>query len=367
MLWPSSPARGTKKASQIVPTVPRAASPISALSILLGLGALAHAAAARAEVPASQALGEVVWQAPAGCPDVSEIRSKIQALLGPARVAREPLAARAEVSRDASGFTARIELNAPGASESKTIQAPDCGTLGEAYALIVAFVLDPSAGQAHPAPARAGPQGPSSSHSSPTAPPTRRRARTSQRAFALGAAAVGALGVGQLPFPAFGVGARLNAGRFVYGELGALYWPARHESVSTPEGTAGADVSLITAESALCVPVAREALAACLGLSAGTMRAAATGVAHPSEGSSAWVSANAALTTLLPISGSFALRFRLALGVPVSRPSFVLDELGPEAQKRTAFRPEPLFGAFSLEPELRFFSTDSRRAGHGIR
>jgi hypothetical protein len=350
-----------------VPPVPRAAGPIPARLILLALHALAHAAGARAETTSSSSLGEIVWEAPAGCPDVSEIRGRIKALLGPVTVPREPLVARANVSADANGFTARIELTAPGASESKSIAARDCATLGEAYALIVAFVLDPSAGQARAAPARGGSRRASSSDGNRTAAAAPRGARTSPRPFVFGVAAVGALGVGQLPFPAFGAGARLNAGRFVYGELGALYWPARHESVSTPEGAAGADVSLITAESALCVPVAREALAACLGLSAGTMRATATGVAHPSEGSFTWVSANAALTTVLPISGRFALRFRLALGVPFSRPSFVLNDLGPEALTRTAFRPEPAFGTFSLEPELRFFSTDSPRAGHTTR
>jgi hypothetical protein len=346
-----------------VPTVPREAPAISNLLFLLALLANVHTSAAHAEDDASELLKQVVWDAPAACPGTLEIRSKINALLGQGRSRWQLVTARASVRADVAGFTARIELRAPGASESKALHADDCTTLADAYALIVAFLFDPSAGQAGATSVQSDLQPVSSQRPKPRRSPR----RFGVRPFVLGAAAVGALGVGHLPFPGLGVGARLNVGRYVYGELGALYWPERHQSISTPEGTAGAEVSLVTTESALCLPVIREALAACLGMGAGSIRARGTRVAHPAEQRSAWVSAAAAVTTVLPISGRFALRFRLALGAPLYRPRFVLNELGPEAETRTAFRPEPLFGTFSLEPELRFFSTDSRRGGHGRR
>jgi hypothetical protein len=349
--------------------VPRHARAISKLLFVLSVLGDVYASPARAEPGASELLEEVVWDAPAACPETSEIRSKINALLGHGGSRREPVAARASVSAAGTGFTAHIELRVSGGSESKVLHADDCATLADAYALIVAFVLDPSAGQAGGTSVQSDPQPASAAASQrpSSREPTRGARRLGARRFVLGAAAVGALGVGQLPFPGLGAGARLNAGRYVYGELGALYWPARDQSISTPEGTAGAEVSLVTAESALCVPVIRETLAVCLGMGAGSIRARGTGVAHPADDRSVWVSAGAAVTTVLPISGRFALRFRLALGAPFNRPRFVLNELGPEEETRTAFRPEPLFGTFSLEPELRFFSTDSRRGGHGRR
>lgn len=355
------PRRGMRKASQTVPIVLRGAW---ILVICLAPAGFMQGSLASAETEPSVALNDVAWQAPAACPDVSEIRSKVEALLGSTRAPRAPLTASATVSAQGAGFTAQIELRAPGTSESKTLHAADCATLGQAYALIVAFVLDPSATPSRLTAAEPEARAPSAS-SRDSAPPAPRRPRP--RRYALGVGAVGALGVGQLPFPAFGIGGRLNAGRFAYGELGAMYWPPRHEPVATAEGEAGADVSLTTADSALCVPLAREALAACLGVSAGSMRAAGTGVSRPSIARSPWISGEVVLSSLVALSRGLALRFRLAAGVPFVRPRFVLNELGAEAETETAFRPSPVFGTFSIAPELRFFSTDWRRAGHATR
>jgi hypothetical protein len=301
--------------------------------------------AARAE-QASERLTDVTWDAPAACPEIAQIRSRIAALLGQGNLTHESasLRAHAGVRAQGHGFAARVELSLSGAAESKHIDAEDCATLADAYALIVAFALDPSAGHAHGTAASR-----SDTHHLATSP--RAASRPKADAPALTAGPVGAVGVGMLPFPAFGVGGRVAAGRALQLELAALYWPERHTSLALPDrARARAEVRLITGESALCLPFARGALGACLGLEAGVLRAVGTGVPHRSRRNSSWVSASAGLTARLPIARVLALRVRLIVGVPFIRPRFALTDLGPDQAPRIAFQPAPVFGGFRVEP-----------------
>lgn len=95
-----------------------------ALLILAALAGVARAEAA------------FVWQAPSSCPDVAEVRARIERRLG------EPLAARGvfvAIAIEARGYVARIDLGAITAEpEARVLTSAACDELADAVALVIA-------------------------------------------------------------------------------------------------------------------------------------------------------------------------------------------------------------------------------------
>src|SRR5262249_36101501 len=109
------------------------------------------------------------------------------------------------------------------------------------------------------------------------------------------------------------------------------------------------------------------AFAACLGADVGAMRAtdvAGAGIQSLSSRTSWWFAATSGLAVALPASRGLVLRFRLAVGVPFPRPSFFFEHVGANDRAVEVYRPAPIFAVVTLEPEIRFFSTDAPSDGH---
>jgi hypothetical protein len=309
------------------------------------------------------------WNAPPECPDASEVRAAILAMVGAswARPDALRLAAQANVSKTTAGqFFLRAEVQAGGVTETKSVEAGTCATVADAFALIVALALDPSVGAPSPPAEHAAPAGPAAAATGSQArfePPIVANHRTEPVLRGLLGPLV-AGGLGALPFPAYGVGAKLAIERTFRWELAAMYWPDRPTTVAVDSsGTVavGARVQLASAQSSFCL--VRGAWSWCIAGEVGAMRAWGTGVPSFSKGTSWWVAPSVGAGARWKLAPRLALGIRLDVGVPIFRPSFVVDRVGP-SETVQVYRPAPVFAVLRLEPEFEFFSTGSRETRH---
>jgi hypothetical protein len=258
---------------------------------------------------------------------------------------------------DGGGFVLRMQVGAGEASETQTIESDSCAKLADAYAVIVAFTIDPGARAREDRPAVAPPQEPP-----PHAEPERAPRGIGARGV-IGPLAVA--GAGFLPFPAVGVGARIRIESTVWWELAGAYWPGRLASVAVdPTTTIGAHITLVSVESGICLPVAHHVGAVCAETAIGTMPAVGTGMAHPLSGSALWLAPAAAGTVRAHVLPVVDLGLRLEVGVALLRPSFVAQDVGPRDPVQQVYRPSEFFGILGVEALVPFFSTESAEAGH---
>ena len=67
----------------------------------------------------------------------------------------------------------------------------------------------------------------------------------------------------------------------------------------------------------------------CLGFELGRLHASGFGVSNPGEGSTLWAAIDGGGVLALRLAAPLALVLRLGAAVPLLRPSFVLENVGP--------------------------------------
>jgi hypothetical protein len=308
------------------------------------------------------------WNAPPGCPNASQIQAEIDALVSGSRSSgTSQVLALGTVTEHAGRWKLEAHIGTPGGLESRSIDADACAMLADAFALIVATAVDPSAVSRRNLPVAAAITPP------PVATTTEKRdekpmvtaSRPASSPMAIGAGPLAAAGAGHLPLPAFGLGARIAFGARPRWEIAGLYWFPHQASVPIDgRGEGGANVRLASVQPSICLPWG-SALATCLGADVGAMHAAGTGVPLPASGTSLWLATAVALTARIPVNRFLDFRFRADVGMPFFRPSFVLENVGP-VDPVGVYRPDPVFAFISFQPEIRFSSTDASAAGHDI-
>lgn len=115
---------------------------ISLLAALTSLPAVAHPQIA--EAPGRVNL---VWQAPAGCPDQAQFERRVTEHLGHPFDGDKPAStvARAVVARTADqAFRVELSLEQEGETRVRALTASECTEALDAAALIVALAIDPS-------------------------------------------------------------------------------------------------------------------------------------------------------------------------------------------------------------------------------
>jgi len=332
-----------------------------AVVLLWGFAVLMATGRARADEEQLLASIDVAWTAPQGCPNSHDVRRQIRALLAEIPAAVHGPGFRATVTKNDERWILRAETGAVGASHAKVIEADSCAALSEAFALIVAFAIDPSARPAEPRapePLAAAVSAASAEGPAPDVPP----APHPSQAWSVSLGPLGATAMGVLPAPAFGWGAKIAVGRGLRWELAGLFWPERTSMLSGEFANLGVQASLWTIEPSVCIPIAGPHAAACFGAQLGAMRAVGV-VASPTQRSSWWLAFSAGAAGDLTLSRAVGIRLRLDIGVPLLRPSFALERVGP-SDPVEVWRPAPLFVIVSLEPELRFSSTGLPPPGH---
>jgi hypothetical protein len=285
-----------------------------------------------------------------------------------------PTTFHARVANAATGFQLEVRTTTADIAETKVVDAERCEMAAEAFALIVAFAVDPASSALPLASAPASPSLPSE----PAVPPTPPSERTpvsstaAERASTAGTTSapplslgpIVATGAGVLPMPALAVGGAIALGASPRWELEGRYWPARQVDLTTGMGPGAVRVSLLSARVSACVPWSeRGRWAACLGAELGRMRGEGVGVTTPDFGDSWWAAPSVGVAARLPIAPHFDVRWRLDVGVPLFRPRFTIQHVDVPREVE-GFRPAPIFATLTFAPELTFFATEQRATGH---
>lgn len=331
------------------------------------------------------------WKAPEGCPERGDVLAEIGRLLGDRGApSGDPIQVSAAVSREASGnFVVRIETPGDGATQVRELRGASCKAVAEAAALIIALMIDPSAGtgdaaksgsatsgsatnsgaasvdagapgkdapttagtdgppngdpappapaarSTEPAPSRVGtasPRGPAAPPPGASAPPVRpARGAPHATPIALRLAGWAGIDAGSLPAVAAGFGV---VGALVYGaqrfEVSASVWPARAGTL-VDRPSAGGDVGLFAGGAGTCRDLLDGPieLGPCAAIEIGQLYAEGFGVSAPDRATSVWAAFRGGGALLWAPVARVGLTARVELAIPLLRPRFVLEGVGP--------------------------------------
>lgn len=284
------------------------------------------------------------WDAPAACPDADHAARRITQLGGDPAVVRP----RVRIEADDAGFTAHVTIERGSQTESRVLQAEQCGALTEAVALVIAIAPtepgptpteEPDAPSTDPlpeppTPAVDPPVKPSADTSGTRAPVRTPRANrstprnSSTRGLRyVGIAITGGLSLGAVPgvAPTIGGGVAIGGGR----------WRAEARARGTTPTRARADapndaVEVIATSGtgalrgAFVVQRGRFELPIFGGLELGAVRARSTNASRGTTRASLWSAIEAGVQAgFAPIS-AVSLALEVAGALHLTRPRFGL-------------------------------------------
>jgi hypothetical protein len=346
------------------------------LALLAGLAvASAYASVLAEEPPETEPMLDFRWDAPEGCPDQSEVRTKVDRLLerAPTRSRQGRVTAIARI-REVENETWHLRLWVVTATETRerSLEHRGCDALADATALVLAIAIAPEllanldpeslelldhAAEPEPAADAAesprepddGPQQPEAVRPRPSPAPKRSRSRLRPRGGARLAAGVGA---GALPK----VGAEISLvpallwrrARF---EVLGRYSPRRSvRFADVPDS--GADLSMWTVGARGCpVFTTRVPLEfpLCAGFEIGQIRASDVNLVDGEKANRLWAAFSlAAAVVYVPIR-HLAVWALVEGFAPVTRPRFTA-----EGEREPLHRPWPAGVRALIGPEVRF-------------
>lgn len=303
---------------------------------------------------------DLVWSAPALCPDRQGVEREVEALLGPAIAPRERLSATAIVTPIGSAWRVVLTTDVHGVPGRRTVEAPSCEALAHATALVLAITIDPHAtAQPPPGGAVANDAG-ALALAEDAAPPTvatvtqgrveagstEPPARSSR--LSLGAGAVAA--VGALPGVAFApeIAAGWSSAAWRV-DLAISFFPAVSARV---DATRGGDLGLLSIALRGCrlwvLGGGPLELGPCASFQGGAMFAQAVGVRTPGEETVPWLAVRAGARGALRL-GPSAIWLVLSVDgeVPITRYRFEVDAVG------IVHHPSPVGGRAAFGAEVR--------------
>jgi hypothetical protein len=325
-----------------------------------------------AESPVEVARLTFTWSAPDGCPSRDSVLARAQGLLGhPLESSiKTPLVIEATVaSLGADVWELRL-VSGDASAKPRVVSATSCAELAEVAALFTALSIDPTLRGAATAmfPELAGPARENNEQLAPgppvtpppapspppaATPPAPAPAPSASRLAAPGPSlrlrpvlgAFVALGLGELPGVAPGVGVE---GGLAFEQLSVRaqlsYFPEQHAAVTD---TTGGDLSLdaagVRAAYALADGTPNVALTG--GVTLGWMHGTGTGVLNRNSGDALLLAFVPGARGTFALSPSLWLTLDAALVVAVNRPRFVLEGLGE------VHRPSPVGARFGLGAE----------------
>ncbi len=276
---------------------------------------------------------DVVWEAPAECPDLDGVKRYAERLLGQPldRLRGKSIAARGKVQRsDHGNWQLDLVIVVGEHVEEERLTAKKCRALADAMALKVALACDPLAVVEAVEP----PDPVTTQPSLPLAPPARPAQQgmmmvESSKRQKLGLRAMGGAGFGQLPgvSPGAALYASLQLRAFRV-ELGAQYYvggEARYANL--PSVGAELDLASATARACLTPGTGRWSFPVCAGFEVGVMRGKGFGVATTSRDSSMWGAVVVGPALRFSVSESLGLWLGADAVLPVLRPGFHMRNL----------------------------------------
>lgn len=271
---------------------------------------------------------EVVWEAPAECPDLDGVKRYAERLLG------QPLAALRGKNISAKGTVFRSELGnwelylivAVGAYvEEERLTAKNCRALADAAALKLALACDPLAvvQAVEPAapPAAVPPADTAAERPSSEARPQPRR---------LGLRSMIGASFGQLPgiSPGAALYASLQLSSFRIELGGQYYWGGKVSYSDLPSIGARLDLTSATARGCLTPRLGRWNFPVCAGFEIGLMRGEGFGVATTTRDTSVWGAVVIGPALRFSLSKYVGLWLEADAVIPVLRPGFHIRNLG---------------------------------------
>ena len=273
----------------------------------VAVSALAFAGASDAQARGPLSLR---WSAPAGCPTGEAVLASVERLRPHAfqRPPTRPLAAEVIVTPEGARWSLTLALHAAEETGARSLTADTCAEAADAAAVVLALAIDPTARRPPPAP-----------EPPPAAPPPTRDDRPR-----VGGGVHGALDLGSLPAPAWGVGAGVGFARsWLRLELGATWFPAQRAVGAA--GTAS-DVGLVTGELRACAMLLRGAAVGaglCAGVAGGAMYARGVGFDRNEADVTPWWTALAGATLRVSLRREVAAWARLDLGASLGDARFL--------------------------------------------
>lgn len=293
---------------------------------------------------------DVVWDAPASCPDATTARAEILARVADRPAARE-LEAEARVHALEDGtWQVEVVLRSDEGTATRTLEAASCNEALTATAVIVAIAVDPSQGSTTEVPAPTlvppppqdpaspippGPeladerpaQAPRAAPSPNVVPSTAEPAARRELGLSLGVR--GGLELGALPSPAGHVAAVVGLYRRRFEiQAGALHRIRRDTALTGLPVPVGGRFRLTVAQlragprlrwGALELPLAA-------GVELGAIWAKGTGAVEPIAVRRPWVAAVASVGVGWAPRPAFAVQLGIDGVIPLLRPTFTLDD-----------------------------------------
>lgn len=267
------------------------------------------------------------WSAPAGCPTGEAVVASVERLRPHAfqRPPTRPLAAEGAVTPDGARWSLTLTVHAEEGTGARTLAADTCAEAADAAAVVLALAIDPTARRPPPLP-------PAPPERAPEAPPPMLDARGH-----VGGGVHGALDLGSLPAPAWGVGAGVGFVRaWLRLELGATWFPAQRAVGAA--GTAS-DVGLVTGELRACALLLRRAAVGaglCAGVAGGAMYAQGVGFTRNDDALTPWWTALAGGTLHVALRREVVATARLEVGASLGDARFLAAD-GAELHRPARF------------------------------
>jgi hypothetical protein len=316
---------------------------------------------------------ELVWEAPAECPDGGAVLSRIEEILGPANEhAGETVSVSAAIKAvEGGGFQMKLRVDAAEGATERAVVATQCETLVDATALVAAIAVDPIRAMAHLqaageqdaaelVPSAPEPEEPEVEPEEPAAEPAvesrpepvvRTTGRVEPRRSVRGGVRLGpGIDYGALPGVAGGMGVVAGVlGSKWRADLVGSYWFPRETGVSG-EPRAGGEVSLWAVGARGCwVPGTRSLeLPLCAGMEAGALRGRGTReTVDPEVAREPWIAALAGIALAWIPATQAALVLGVDAMVPLRRSGFTIGDA-------VLYEVTPVGVRGSLGVELRF-------------
>ena len=283
------------------------------------------------------------WIAPANCSDGHTVRREVLRLARLEGPGSHRVIARVRINRlGEHAYELRLSAELDGVVGERAFRGQSCSSVTDAAVLTLALMLNPDAEVAPTAPASAPVTAPPAASASgqPRAPGEEMRSQADpEPPWPLSGAAALSLGLrtGVLPDPGPEIAITAGAG---WGPLQAWLsgsvMPSQSAEVS---GSNAGGRMWVLSGSALVgwsLNVAMLEAGPVLGFEMTRVSGRGSGVSAPERASIRWVSATLGATGHWRVSGPFALGAGMFALVPLARPSFYLEELGPVFEPQVA-------------------------------
>jgi hypothetical protein len=281
----------------------------------------------------------VQWTAPGSCPDDADVEARIAAIVDAPDAIAPTIA---DVTELDGMFAVELTSTIDGETQRRTLTAPNCETLAEAAAAVIAITIDPvdDAASVDPSsetvpPVAVAPtvdRTPAARERTGTRgvpPPPPEGARPERRPLQIGLVFEGGYASAIVPRGGGLVGSGVSLGRRLISlEVGARVWTPR--SFSADGESFGARVLMATAMATGCVrpPSRRIEVPLCVGFEAGGERVRPLELLDARPTTYPWLAPLLRLGLRLPVTALVGVVLRGEVAVPLVRATTRVEDFG---------------------------------------